>query len=732
MHDVALAFFWHQHQPYYPDDVAGENPMPWVRLHGTKDYWGMAMLLKEAPQMRATINLVPSLLTQLAAYTDEGRQDTHQRVSRLPADGLSEDDANYLLDNFFMVHPDQMIRPFPRYFELYKKRGLSVDSAEKARKRFNKKDLIDLQCWSNLVWIHPLAFEQDAELAEFRDKGRGWTEKEKQWLLDKQMDLLRQVLPLHRELLDRGQIELTTTPFYHPILPLLWDKRLARRAMPNVALPKYLDGYAEDAKEHVRRAVEYHEKLFGQKPRGMWPSEGSVCQGIVPIIAEAGIQWIGTDEEILSCSTDGWVSRDGNGYLRNPEMLYRPWRVEEQGRSLQIVFRDHAMSDQIGFHYQRYAPQQAVDDFVGKLEAIGNATGGNAGHRPTLVSMILDGENCWEYYPNAGVDFLRGVYRRVVEHPKIEPVRLSDYLARYPATDRIGHLFPGSWIQHNFGIWIGHPECNRAWDLLHETRQHLTALKSRKSKPAEKMALAWKELFIAEGSDWFWWFGDSHSSAQSGLFDRLFRKHLQNVYIVLDEPPPTELARPIRQGTRQRELHSEPTGLLRVKVDGRQTYFEWINAGRYVCGGSRGSMSMVAQGYIADLYFGFDTERLLLRLDARGGPLREQLADVEAVRVVFLQPAGFELVVLNPARKQPQVQLWRHGSVVAGAHAEAAADQIFELAVTFRSLGRKTDEPVHFYAELLKQQQPVERIPHEGAIETTVPSPDYELIMWQA
>ena len=164
-------------------------------------------------------------------------------MSHLPADGLSEEDAYYLLDNFFMVHPDQMIRPFPRYHELYKKRGLGVDSAEKARKRFNKKDIIDLQCWSNLVWIHPLAFEHDAELAEFRNKGRGWTEKEKQWLLDKQMELLRQVVPLHRELMERGQVELTTTPFYHPILPLLCDKRLARRAMPNVMLPKHLDGY---------------------------------------------------------------------------------------------------------------------------------------------------------------------------------------------------------------------------------------------------------------------------------------------------------------------------------------------------------------------------------------------------------------------------------------------------------------------------------------------------------
>jgi len=732
MHEVALAFFWHQHQPYYPDDVGQENPMPWVRLHGTKDYWGMAMLLKEIPEMHATINLVPSLLRQLIGYTEGGHQDTHLRVSRLPADGLNEADAYYLLDNFFMVHPDQMIRPFPRYFELYKKRGLSIDSAEKARRRFNKKDIIDLQCWSNLVWMHPLVFEHDAELAEFRDKGRGWTEKEKQWLLDKQMELLRQVVPLHRELLERGQVELTTTPFFHPIMPLLWDKRLARRAMPNVMLPKYLEGYADDAKEHLRRAVEYHEKLFGQKPRGLWPSEGSVCQGIIPLIAESGIQWIGTDEEILSCSTDGWVSRDGNGYLRNPEMLYRPWRVEEQGKSLQLVFRDHAMSDQIGFHYQRYAADHAVNDFIGKLEGIGNATGGNAGHRPTLVSIILDGENCWEYYPNAGVDFLRGVYRRAVQHPRITPMRVCDYLARFPAVDKIGHLFPGSWIQHNFGIWIGHPECNRAWDLLHETRQYLLAVAARKSKPAPKIAQAWEELFIAEGSDWFWWFGDSHTSAQDGLFDRLFRKHLQNVYLALGEQPPAELSRPIRQSQRQSQLYTEPTGLLSVKVDGRRTYFEWINAGHYVCGGSRGAMSMVTQGYISDLYFGFDPERLLLRLDARGGPFREQLADVQSVRVVFLQPDGFEVTVLQPGRKSPEVHLWRYGSTVAGSHAEAAADQLFELAVPFRSLGRKTDEPVHFYVELLKDQQSVERIPYEGAIETFVPSPDYELMMWQA
>ncbi|HVX13027.1 MAG TPA: glycoside hydrolase family 57 protein [Pirellulales bacterium] len=732
MHDVALAFFWHQHQPYYPDDVAGENPMPWVRLHGTKDYWGMAMLLKEVPEFRATINLVPSLLDQLLAYTDRGHEDTHLRVSRTPADSLSEQDLCYLLDNFFMVHPDQMIRPYPRYLELYQKRGLSVDPATRAAKRFTKRDLIDLQCWSNLTWIHPLAFDVDRDLAEFRAQGRNWTEQQKAWLLDKQMDLLRQVVPLHRELAESGQVELTTTPYYHPIMPLLWDKRLARQAMPHVNLPERLEGYPEDAAEHVRRAIECHEKLFGEKPRGMWPSEGSVCQPMIPMLAAAGIRWIATDEEILSGSTDGWVARDGQGFLRHPELLYRPWRVEEKGQQLEIVFRDHAMSDQIGFHYQRYQAQHAVDDFIGKLEAIGHATSANAGQRPTLVSIILDGENCWEYYPNAGVDFLRQLYRRVVAHPRINAVRVGDYLQDHPATDKIGTLFAGSWIQHNFGIWIGHPECNRAWDLLYQTREHLLAAVKSGEKTALQVEQAWTELYIAEGSDWFWWFGDSHSSAQDALFDRLFRKHLQNVYARLSDVPPAELARPISMGQRAAHLHTQPTSLLNVKVDGRRTYFEWINAGRWLPSGSRGTMSMVAESRLAALYFGFDGERLLLRFDPRGGTARERLADVDTLRIGFLEPAGFELLISHPNWQEPILQLYHNDVAVSESGVHAAADIILEVAIPFRSLALSTDDPVQFYVEFLKQDQSLDRVPQEGVIDMLVPSPEFENMMWQA
>ncbi len=730
MHDVALAFFWHQHQPYYPDDVAGENPMPWVRLHGTKDYWGMAALLDEVPALRATINLVPSLLVQILAYTESGQQDRHLRVSRTPIDGLSEDDLLYLLDDFFMVHAERMIHPFSRFAELYQKRAMAVDTAEQARRRFSRRDLLDLVVWGNLVWIHPLAFERDAGLGELRRKGKGFTEQEKEWLLDRQMELVAEVIPRHKRLEERGQIELTTSPFYHPILPLLLDKRLARQAMPGVTLPAHLESYRDDAADQIRSAVALHERLFGRKPRGMWPSEGSVCQGLIPLAADAGIHWMATDEEILARSTDGWVSRDSQGHLRNPEMLYRPWRAEHQGRSVQIIFRDHAMSDQIGFHYQRFDTDHAVEDFIGKVEAIGRATRTNAGQRPTLVSIILDGENCWEYYPNGGVDFLRRLYRRVVDHPKITPVQVSEYLERYPAADRLGAFFPGSWIQHNFGIWIGHPECNRAWDLLHETRRFL--VEARGIKSAEKVKAARRELMIAEGSDWFWWFGDSHQSAQDVVFDRLFRKHLQNVYTLLDEPAPPELARPISQGHPHGRLHTEPTSLLKVKIDGRRTYFEWINAGHHVCEGPRGAMALAEKGRISDLYFGFDEQRLLIRLDTRGGPARERLVGIDAVAVVYYQPEGYRLEIVQPALRNPRASLCRNGVVVGSSRVEAAGDVLLEVGVPLRALGTTTDDPIHFCVELLEGEQSVERVPHEGAIETTVPPPDFELIMWQA
>jgi len=728
MSTVSLALMWHQHQPYYPDDVTGENLMPWVRLHGTKDYLGMALHLEEVPEFRCTINLVPSLLVQLEAYV-HGGSDKHLHVSRLPADGLEHDDALYLLDNFFMAYADAMILPHERYRELYLQRGLGVDSAQQALPRFRERDLRDLQVWSNLSWMHPLLFEKDSELAEFKAKGRRYTEEEKQWLLDKQRELLAQIIPLHRKLAERGQVELTTTPFYHPILPLLFDKRLAREAMPDVTLPSYRDGYPEDADVHVRRAVEQHQRLFGESPKGMWPSEGSVCQAMLPLLARHGIQWIATDEEILGCSTHGKVGRDSRGHVRHPELLYRAWKVAEGGSELGIVFRDHSMSDQVGFHYQRSPGHAAAADFLGKLHAIGDA----CRHNPaTLVPVILDGENCWEYYPDGGVSFLRELYQGAVRDPRVQPVTVGEFLRKHPPADTLPRLFSGSWISHNFAIWIGHPEDNRAWDALHTTRQFLVREASDGQHDQATLARAWDEMYIAEGSDWFWWYGDDHSSALDALFDHLFRKHLRNVYTLLGQEPPGHLFTPISQAGTHRPIHDQPNSFLQVKVDGRASYFEWINAAHYVCGNERGTMALVSRGLLQSIWFGFDAERLLIRVDTDGGPAEERLAEASLLRVGFVDPAAWEIAIQNPSQHRPLGVINHSGAPSSnGTTVEVATGKVLELAVPFTRLGLKVGDPIRFYVELIAGDSSLDRAPREGIFELTVPTPDFERIMWQ-
>jgi len=728
MQTVSLALMWHQHQPYYPDDVAGENPMPWVRLHGTKDYLGMALHLEEVPEFRCTINLVPSLLVQIEAYV-QGATDQHLSVSRLPANSLDQTDAIYLLDHFFMAHADAMIHPHPRYHELYQQRGFGVDSAAQALPRFRERDLRDLQVWSNLSWMHPLLFEKDKELAEFKAKGAHYSEDEKQWLLDKQRALLAQIIPLHRKLADRGQVELTTTPFYHPILPLLHDKRLAREAMPDVNLPAYRDGYLDDAEVHVRRAVESHQKHFGEKPRGMWPSEGSVCQAMLPLLKRHGIQWIATDEEILGASTHGKVGRDGRGHVRHPELLYRAWKVSEQGHDLDIVFRDHSMSDQVGFHYQRSPGHAAAHDFIGKLHAIGDA----CRHNPaTLVPVILDGENCWEYYPDGGVSFLRSLYQNAARDAHVRPVTIGEFLREHPPTETLPRLFSGSWISHNFAIWIGHPEDNRAWDALHETREFLVREEKSGRHPSELLARAWEEMYIAEGSDWFWWYGDDHSSALDALFDHLFRKHLRNIYTLLSQDPPGNLFSPISLAITHRPIHDQPSSFLKVKVDGRATYFEWINAARYVCGNERGTMTLVSRGPLHCVWFGFSIDHLLIRVDTEGGPASERLAEFSQLRVGFVDPADWSILVENPAQPRPDARI-QHAGIAStqGMQVEAATGKIFELSVPFGRLGLRADDPVRFYVELIQGESSVDRAPREGIFELTVPSHDFEHINWQ-
>jgi alpha-amylase/alpha-mannosidase (GH57 family) len=674
--------------------------------------------------MRCTINLVPSLVVQLEAYTERGGTDRPLQISRIPADGLSESDALYLLDHFFMANPHHMIRSLPRYYELYARRAQGRNTAAEALRRFRERDLRDLQVLFNLAWVHPLVVEKDAGLRSLVEKGRYFTEEEKAFVLDKHLEILRSILPLHKQLADRGQIELTTTPFFHPILPLLLDKKLAREAMPEARLPRYTGGYPDDAALQVRRAMDKHTALFGQPARGMWPAEGSVCQAMIPLLAQHGIRWIATDEGVLAQSMQGFVGRDHHGHVRNPEHLYRPYKVREGEHELAIVFRDHALSDMIGFHYQRSDPVDAANDFLRHLHNIRQAVNGN---QTALVSVILDGENCWEHYPDGGVPFLRALYERCTQTPHIRPVRLGDYLENHPPRDALPRLFAGSWINHNFAIWIGHEEDNTAWDALHRAREHLRSRAEQPHIAAESIQQAWEEIYIAEGSDWYWWFGDDHSSAQDALFDYLFRKHLQNVYVLLGDAPPPELSRPICRRA-QKAIHTLPRRFLDAKIDGRETFFEWLSAGRYTCQNERGTMAMVTQGPIKDLLFGFNLRELLIRIDF-DRPAREALTDFDALHVGFMDPPGWEVVVYRPGTAEQHWEVLFHGERKP-AQIEVGIDRIAEIGIPFALLGLEVDQSLQFYVEVQEGKQSRDRAPREGSIHLTCPSPDFEQIMW--
>ena len=728
MQPLHLAIIWHHHQPYYADDVADEVEMPWVRLHGSKDYWGMATHLEQHPGIRLTVNLVPSLVLQLLDYAEHGREDRLLRISRIPADSLSRDEAMYLLEQGFMANLDHMIRPQPRYYELWRLRGPHFRQPERALRRFRTQDLRDLQVWTNLAWIHPIAFEQDPELDELRRKERYYTEEEKLWILERQLELVREVLPKYRALMERAQIEISTSPFFHPILPLLLDRRLARAAAPELPLPAYEGGYPEDARWHVQEALEYMQSVLGKRPVGMWPSEGAVCEQMVPLLADQGVRWIATDEEILTRSVDGRVGREPDtGYVRNPHLLYRPWRIAVDGRQLDVLFRDRALSDLIGFHYQKVDPQSAATDFLNKLHAIRHAV--NSGP-PPLVTVVLDGENSWEYYPGGGVAFLRTLYGELQRADWVRTSAVSDYLTQYPPEETLPRLFPGSWVDHSFDIWIGHEEDRRAWELLDRTRRHLVDAHRQGRGDQSVHARAWREIYIAEGSDWFWWFGDEHVTAQRDLFDYLFRKHLQNVYALLGDTVPAELLQPIHEEQRI-EPYSQPTALLDVRADGQPRFFEWTGAGVYVANGVKNTTSRLGQLCTA-LWFGFSRDWLHVRIDT-AEPARDALRSVDVIRVVVLQPLETTIELVQPTATSHSIRINQAGRrVSAESSVRFGIDAVLELSVPLELLRAAPGAEVSFFVELFQGPTSVDRVPREGTIETHVPQEDFEVAMWLA
>jgi len=719
---VSLAFVWHQHQPNYQDLSIREMLMPWVRLHATKDYYDLPAKLKDYPKIHQTFNLVPSLLRQLKAYETGEVTDPYLRLTEKPPGEMDESERSWLLKRFFDANRHWMIAPYPRYLQLWRLRGSSGD--DEAHQRFTEQDLLDLQVWFNLVWFDPLIRENDAFLSDLIRKGRDFNEEDKLQLLQKQREVVAQVIPVHREMAQQGQVELTTTPFYHPILPLLCDSEIARECMPEAELPRRFR-HPEDARRQIERGLEYFESVFGFRPQGMWPSEGSVSAEALDLIASAGVRWAATDEEILSLSLGRPMERTAQGDLRPVHGLYQPYRFDTAGGPLALVFRDHFLSDLIGFHYGRAPAREAAKDFVSRVLRAGQQR--SFGDPPALISVILDGENCWEYYARDGHDFLDALYERLSESDQIRCVTVSEYLEEHPPATALKRIFPGSWINHNFRIWIGHAEDNRSWDLLSDAREALRQATEAGETPDEDLQRAWEELYIAEGSDWNWWYGDDHTSGQDELFDQLYRRHLTNVYQFIGREIPGALREPI--GRAEEILVVEPPrNFISPRIDGKvSAYYEWQGAGFFDPVGRAGAMHRSFR-VLEEIYFGFDLECLYFRLGTHPEPA-DLLSGGHRFEIQIVEPAGF-LIRIDQAQSYELMQRtgsqWRS----RGRRENASVGRIVECSIPWRVLGCTPGQTLKFFVQIFKDNVAVETCPEQQAVPVDVPDEDFEARMW--
>ncbi|MDT8271944.1 MAG: glycoside hydrolase family 57 protein [Desulfomonilia bacterium] len=708
MKDVFVGFLWHMHQPYYKDPVSGALLMPWVRLHAIRGYYDMIALLAVYPDIRCTINLVPSLLAQLLDYTEEGLRDSDFLLSQKKASDLTADEKKQVISRFFMCNHHTMIAPFPRYQGLLEKRGRARthDQLDAAVKEFTSQDILDLQVLFNLTWIGFMG-RKDKGIADLIKKGRSFTEADKAYVLEFHIKIMEQLVPLYRQRSDEGQIEISTSPFYHPISPLLMNVGFALRSL-DTPLPREAFSHPEDLDAQVRKAREFHDRVFGRPPTGMWPSEGSVCPEMVEILEKNKIRWMASDESILFLSLK---------QARTGSLLYQPYRVVSGDAEVAMYFRDRPLSDHISFVYAKNPPENAVKDFLYHLDNIRKAS--KAYDFEPFVPIILDGENPWEHYPDGGEGFLRGVFERLTTTPGLHTSHFGDFLETHPPRATIGNLYTGSWINHNFAIWIGHEEDRKAWEYLARTRAYV------ESKGEDAHPLAWEEIYIAQGSDWFWWYGEDFTTENDEDFDRLFRLHLRNCYELHHDTPPQELSESIIT------LHditpmSIPTGFVAPILDGAVSHFyEWRKAGHYR--GARNSASMYQHDQVlADLYFGFDAKHLHMRMDFTSPPgkLTIMLHIMAPKAMLLTIPVPGENLAIASVEGEDLVHTDEISTMKVGA--------ILEFSVPFAALLAEAGQRMRFFVSITKGGLEVERHPGAGLLSFTVPDSGTERILWYA
>ena len=741
---LRVAILWHMHQPFYKDLVSGQYRLPWVRMHALKDYYGMVKLMDEFPNVHTTFNLVPSLIAQIEDYVSGAARDPFLDVAAKPAADLSEDERRFALDYLFHANPVQMIGRYPRYRELWEQYHGAGDNSERVARLFSTRDYTDLQVLSQLAWFDEFFLEQP-DMAALVKKRHDYSLDEQRLVIAKEREIIAAVLPAYAAAAQRGGIEISASPFYHPILPLLCDTNQGAVSAPGLPLPQSPFQHPEDAREQLVRGLDLHQRVFGARPQGMWPSEGSVSEEVLAIAHGAGVRWLATDEGVLGRSIGFGFGRDGAGRLAagGAERLYAPYLYEKGETRMQLVFRDHAISDLVGFVYSGMPAREAASHLIRSLKESAEPLLRQG--KDALVSIILDGENAWEFYPRSGREFLRRVYDALGKDPAIEAVTMSEGIARHGELPRLNSVVPGSWINANFNIWIGAPEDNKAWDYLAAARAFYT--QAAPMANTVQRQLAFEEILIGEGSDWNWWYGPEHHSANDRDFDELYRKHLSNVYQTLGAAPPVHLAQPIAGGV-VRPTFAPQTAYIHPHIGaGFSRYFDWIGAAMYTADRHAGAMH--GKVFLLDsVYAGIDEKNLYGRMDFAGAVPQDTLElIVTCERVSSGDPAAGHKGPgggRKPGGAQPSLRLevdvenrvvrkWRlraaEGDVLlSGPDApekSAARVTLFknvEFQIPLQLLGATLGQTLRLRFSVWRDHLPIDALPLEGGLDIPVVS----------
>lgn len=571
---LSIAFYWHMHQPVYQLNVDSDYLMPWVRLHGVKDYLDMLLIMENFKKLKLNFNLVPALLDALINYSDRDYHDIHSRLTTTNVSELTNDDKEFILNNFFDAEYSSMIFPSENYNELYQKRF----SNEKADiSSFSDQEYSDIMALFNLAWIDPIYKTMFPELRELIEKGKDYSFKDRLEIVEIHRKIIRMIIPKYKEFLENGKIEITTSPYYHPILPAMIDIKSAQKNLAMVDSTLFDLNLENDAKFQTKMALDRMEELFGKRPKGIWSSEQCVSPKVLEIFKELGADWTISDEGVLSSSIDFDFVRDFKGYLEDPYFLMKTYKYKTKNSDINLIFRDSVIPNLISFEYANHDPKTAAADLYDRIKVIQNKiqTSPDKNH---LLTIAMDGENCWENYAEDGAAFLKNIYAMIEEDETLETVLISEHIKKEKHHKELKKIHSGSWINRNFQLWVGEPVKNLAWSYLKRVKKDFDEFV--KANPKDKsIPLAHREIMIAEGSDWFWWYGEPNDSGQDHIFDYLFRERLKNTYRYLRLEIPKSLDLPLIS------LFSKPSrypqNTISPKIDGLEDSDdeEWLNAG---------------------------------------------------------------------------------------------------------------------------------------------------------